>query len=253
MHIQFFSDLHTEFGPVHLRPHQADVVVLAGDIGAGSKVLRWIEQQFPDIPVVYVLGNHEFYGSSVEATWEQMRARCPAHVHVLENQSVVLNGVRFLGCTLWTDFALFGPYTQLGAMQEAEQQMNDYGQISIRAADGKRKLQPADVLTTHVRSRRWLQAELAQPFSGPSVVVTHHAPHHDSVPEAHHRDLLSAAYASDLTALTGQAQLWIHGHTHNSRDYTHNGTRIVCNPRGYPNWRGEQDNEAFREDWVVAV
>lgn len=252
MRIQFFSDLHTEFGPVHLH-HQADVVVLAGDIGAGNKVIRWIDRHFPDVPVVYVLGNHEFYGSSVNATWEHMRARCPAHVHLLENQTVELDGVRFLGCTLWTDYALFGPSTQLGAMQEAAQQMNDYGQISIRATEGKRKLQPADVLTTHVHSRRWLQAELAQPFTGPTVVVTHHAPHRDSLPEALQHDRIGAAYASDLSALTGQAQLWIHGHTHNSRDYTHNGTRIVCNPRGYPNRKGEADNEAFREDWVVEI
>lgn len=101
MRIQFFSDLHTEFGPVHLRPHQADVVVLAGDIGAGSKVLRWIEQQFPDISVAYVLGNHEFYGSSVETTWEQMRARCPIDA-VKNTMEVRVSPISYSVCARFT-------------------------------------------------------------------------------------------------------------------------------------------------------
>ncbi|GLR15145.1 serine/threonine protein phosphatase [Chitinimonas prasina] len=253
MKIRIYSDIHLEFCAFAPPKLEADVVVLAGDIGVGAKAITWAGCAFPDTPVIYVVGNHEFYGSSVEATWEDLRRVCPPNVHLLENESVVIDDMRFLGCTLWTDYALFGTYTQLGAMDEAAGSMSDHIRISTRAGRSKRPFEPRDALATHVRSRRWLEEELATGQATNTVVVTHHAPHRNSIAPDYATDLLSAAYASDLGHLMGKSGLWIHGHMHKSFDYRVDGTRVVCNPRGYRLSHGEMENRDFDPGLVVEV
>jgi predicted phosphodiesterase len=228
------SDLHTEFAPFRPRATDADVVVLAGDIGTKLSGIEMALAEFSDRPVIYVAGNHEYYGAALPRLTEKMRARAAgSNVHFLENEAVVIDGVRFLGCTLWTDFALFGVDERFTCLGEAETQMTDY--LRIRRSPTFRRLRPHDTCILHGGSRRWLEGELVAAFDGPTIVVTHHAPSLASIPEAFRDDMLSAAYASDLSEwmLGKPIDLWIHGHTHNRLDYVVSGIRVVSNQRGY--------------------
>jgi hypothetical protein len=127
--------------------------------------------------------------------------------------------------------------------------MNDYRRIRVSPAFSK--LRPRDILQIHEQSRQWLQAALAEPFDGRTVVITHHAPLARSLPEHRRTDPLSVAYASDLTALIkgGEIDLWIHGHTHHCVDYMLGRTRILSNQRGYV----DEQAPGFRPDLVIEI
>ena len=234
--LQILSDLHNEiqaFRPVHA---DADVVVLAGDIHAGGKTIEWAHQAFPDQPVVLVLGNHDYWGQAdINTVLDQMREEAakmpPPHIHLLENDALTIAGIRFLGCTLWTDYRLSG--NQPLAMIDAQRRINDFKQIK---GPGNEDLIPAEIEYRHQQSRAWLQDMLGVDHGGPTVVVTHHAPSLLSIPERYRVQKnahLMAAYASSMEHFCGTANLWIHGHIHESVDYDMAGTRIVSNPRGY--------------------
>lgn len=253
MRARVFSDLHLEFSVFDPPKVEADVVVLAGDIGVGAKGVKWAARTFPDMPVIYVAGNHEYYGSSIEAVSAELASGKWPNVHVLENTSVVIGGVRFLGCTLWTDYELFGLDRRDEAMAASAQCLSDHRTISIRGADGKRKFLPSDALEMHRRSRQWLAEQLAISHDGPTVVVTHHAPHRNSVDPKYADDLVTAAYVSDLEPLVEKADLWVHGHTHCSQDYHIGGARVVCNPRGYRLSGGNAENRAFLPVAIVPI
>ena len=172
-----------------------------------------------------------------------LKQRATDHIHVLNDDQVIIDGVRFLGSVLWTDFALFGETDKFFAMQQARQQMTDFSIIRING----RRFTPEDAIRLHMSSRNWLAVMLAEPFDGNTVMITHHAPSSRSVHPRYARDLLTPAFASDVENLMGgdRAGLWIHGHMHESYDYQIRGTRVVCNPRGYaPNAL----NPGFRPD-----
>jgi Icc-related predicted phosphoesterase len=247
MKLHVLNDIHIEFGDFEPPVTGADAVILAGDIGVGSGGLDWAAERFPDRPVIYVPGNHEFYHHDIALIGE-LKSRAPAHVHVLNDDQILVDGVRFLGCILWTDFALFGEAETFAAMQTASQRMNDYFLIRNRGRD----CTPEDASRLHAASRDWLAARLAEPFAGKTVVVTHHAPSSRSVPGRYAGHPLAPAFASDLDALMDGTRiaLWIHGHVHEVYDYTIHGTRVVCNPRGYA---PEKLTPGFRPDLVLQV
>ncbi len=247
MKIHILNDLHIEFEDFKPPATRADVVVLAGDIGVGLGGLHWAQKQFPDRPVIYVPGNHEYYRNNTGLI-DELKAGALQNVHVLNDDQVVIDGVRFLGSTLWTDFALLGPQMQVSAMLAARQYMTDFAVIR----HGNRGFTPRDAQRLHTDSRAWLSSRLAQPFSGKTVVVTHHAPSSRSISRRYVGDPLSPAFASDLEGLMGErrAVLWVHGHVHDSFDYAVDGTRVVCNPRGYAPSALNQD---FVPDKVVAL
>jgi len=247
MKLHILNDLHIEFEDFRPPVTDADVVVLAGDIGVGVEGLRWAEARFLDKLVIYVPGNHEFYHHDIVLI-DELKAEALGNIHVLNDDQVVIDGVRFLGSILWTDFALFGEADKFFAMQTARQQMTDF---SIIQNHGHR-FTPEDAIRLHTASRDWLVAMLAEPFAGKTVVITHHAPSSQSVHPRYARDLLTPAFASNLENLMDgdRAALWIHGHMHESFDYEVYDTRVVCNPRGYaPNAL----NPDFRSDWVVEI
>ena len=208
--------------------------------------LQWAENRFPDRPVIYVPGNHEFYHHDI-ALVDELKAQAPEHIHVLNDDQVVIDGVRFLGSILWTDFALFGEADKFFAMQAARQRMTDF---SIIQNHGQR-FTPEDAIQLHSASRDWLAAMLAEPLGGKTMVVTHHAPSPQSVHPRYARDLLTPAFASNLETLMDgdRAGLWVHGHMHESFDYKVYGTRVVCNPRGY----APALNPDYRPDWLIEI
>ena len=227
MKIQFLSDVHLEFGDFKLPETDADVIVLAGDIHPGVVGIEWALESTTK-PVIYVLGNHEFYHYDYKKNLAACRKLAKgSHVHVLERNSVVLNGVRFLGCSLWTDYNLYG---QADAhSQLAELGMNDYYMIS----NGDDNIEASFIAGIHKKSVNWLLKQRSH--SEPLVVVSHHAPTERSLHQEPDQDPLLAAYASELSPLIQKLdpKLWIHGHLHFNSDYFVGSTRVMANPRGY--------------------
>jgi predicted phosphodiesterase len=253
MKLHVLSDLHTEFEGFDLPETDADVVILAGDTGVGLAGVKGAVDASCRLrkPVVYVAGNHEFYhnhklldkipGCSAKDPVDGISTvttlmRAAAHgsdVHVLENEAYSLDSLRVLGCTLWSDFMLFGEDLSDDAVGLSRQLVNDF-RGTIRHLG--RPFTPADAVVRFRASVAWLKGELAKPWQGHTVVVSHHAPSIRSVGPQFRNDPVSAAFASDLEELVcnHSIDLWVHGHMHQCFDYQIGNTRVLCNPRGYP-------------------
>lgn len=246
-----FSDLHADVArhrPIMIAP-DIDVVVVAGDTCEGAKNSFSCLRQFVpmQIPIVAVLGNHEFYRRCWSEELALARGTAPLYgIHLLENDAIKIGDVRFVGCTLWTDYGLCGDVTL--AMLVAARGLNDHKRIAWSKRPWAR-FRPQEASRLHQRSRAFIEATLAVPSEGATVVVTHHAPHPASGHPHHGHDLLSAAYVSDLSRVieTGQPDLWIHGHVHSSFDYRVGQTRVICNAHGY------HENPGFDPSFIVEV
>ena len=263
MRLLILSDLHLEVWrddapAIDIATSRPDVVILAGDIDTGSHAITWAARTFGALPVLYVHGNHEGYGHQLEAMQDAVRDACAsanahgANIRLLDGDAAVLDGVRFLGITLWTDFLLFGEERQEEALNAAQSYMPDYKRISTGGAT-PRLLCAADTAQLHAQHKAWLTQQLAQPFDGKTVVITHMAPSMLSVEEQYAANLGSPAFASQLDALVAQADLWVHGHMHASLDYRIEGCRVVCNPCGYKRPDGTPENERFDTGFIVEL
>jgi predicted phosphodiesterase len=238
--IRVMSDVHIEFGELPVPTADADVAVLAGDVHVGFAAAAWADAlaRQLDIPVVLIAGNHEHYNSLSQGRHlagivdglRKAAAASAGRVAFLERDAAVVAGIRFVGCTLWTDFELYGDPGK--AMAQAEISMNDFRSIAYRPGV---RFTARDACAEFVLGRQFLERELAKPFEGSTVVVTHHLPSLKSVAPRFANDGLNPAFASRLDALVERsgAALWIHGHSHDSADYTLGKTRVICNPRGY--------------------
>lgn len=250
MKLHILSDLHLGFQGLPRPATDADAVVLAGDIARSREAAAWA-LGFGK-PVLYVMGNHEFYGSSIpEAARELQRLCHGTPVHVLDDRAVMVCGVRFLGSTLWTDFRLFGE----GERQaEAQRCMRDYSRIRAGTLPADAVLTPRHTADLFAGHSRWLEEALRTPHAGPTVVITHHAPSPRSIHPRFAGSPLNACFVSHAEHLLDgrRVQLWIHGHTHDSFDYRLNGTRMVCNPRGYAK-DGVNENPCFDPLCTVEV
>lgn len=251
MRLRILSDLHREFGHFDLPDLAADVVILAGDTDRGIRGVTWARMGFPGVSVLYIAGNHEHYDERIGRLHEKLHeAAAGSNVIVMENRSIDLNGRRFFGATLWTDFNLFGDrMSAMAAAGDKQKGMNDYRKI--RRADTSR-LRPPHTAQLHAASRLALIQFLTHGDPARSVVITHHAPSQKSLPESKHSEPISAAYASNLDDLIvdqGPA-LWVHGHVHTPLDYRLGQTRIVNNACGY---RGAEEAKAkgFRPDLII--
>lgn len=225
MNIKPVSDLHLEFGPLALSVQGTDVLVAAGDIDVGMAGLEWL-QKLP-CQVIYVAGNHEYWGEDlVEFSQRLNAASREGNVHYLEKRSVIVGNVRFIGCTLWSDFK----GGDASIMEEMWLAMNDFSHIR----KGSALIRPQELASEHTRAKQWLEQELSKPFAGQTVVVTHHAPLRQSWYPGNSTNI-RFAYCNDLGALMARQDidLWVHGHVHGSFDYIAHGVRVVCNPRGY--------------------
>jgi Icc-related predicted phosphoesterase len=232
MKIQLLSDLHIEFEDYQYPECDSDIVVLAGDIHTKDRGVKWAMENIPDKPVIYILGNHEYYGKTYpKLVTEVKKLAAGSNIHVLEKDVVSIDGVNFLGCTLWTDFELFGDPRIAGYY--CQTQMTDYKKI--RRLPNYSKLRSIDTAVAHRNSKNWLSKELKIREGETNIVVTHHGPSLKSVLTGRHEDMTTAAYVSDLEEFIElhQPQFWLHGHLHNSSDYTIGKCRVLCNPKGY--------------------
>lgn len=243
-----FSDLHQEWpdqpwDPAANAPATGfDVAVVAGDVHTPlTAALDWLGTRLAGAQVLYVPGNHDFYWDHSDDRYtiddQLQRGRDLANrlgIHLLLDDSVIIGANRFVGGTGWTDFRL-GSHSWVHAASTASARdgMQDYRRIRT-GPTSKRRLRPSDVRQMHRHTRSFIEKTLAQPHNaGATVVVTHHAPHPQSL--ANTDDDLRWCYASDLTDLIvqGQPDLWVHGHIHRRADYRVGSTRIIANPRGH--------------------
>jgi predicted phosphodiesterase len=242
MKLQFFSDVHLEFGELNLERRDSDVIIAAGDIGLGLAGMDWLQEA--DRPVIYVAGNHEYYSREYQSTLAALRAVGRGEpVHFLENKSIEIDGVRFLGATLWTNLKSGDPELVL----VAQNAMNDYNQIGY----GRTLLRPEHTLAIHERSCQWLLNELKRPYPGKTVVVTHHAPSYRSW-AGDGNSIFRHTYCNNLDTLMVEYDIaiWIHGHVHTITDYYCHETRVVCNARGYT---GHQPVNGFELTRMVEI
>ena len=285
MNIQLLSDLHLESNPsFQARPVPgADVLVLAGDIGSyqsGSLLTRLDIGDFGlarfsplpvaqggagwPTPVLFVPGNHEYDGLDFGEADARLREACRRLGLVwLERESVQLQGVRFIGCTLWTDFDALtgnpgpagtpaGPTAladQLRQREKAFRAANFYLRKNHFLCQGEPMLAEG-VREESLRSQAWLRSALAVPFDGPTVVVTHFAPSLLSADPRYGLTPGTAGFCNALDELLPLAKVWLHGHLHCPNDYVRHGCRVVANPLGYAR-KGEQ--QAFRPGLRIAV
>ena len=273
MKLQLLSDLHLESNPgfVPEPAPEADLLVLAGDIGSyqeGSALRALEDTDFGlgrfsplrgwPVPVLFVPGNHEYDGLDFDVAHARLRETCARLGIVwLERESTVLQGVRFVGTTLWSDFDALGPLAgqpmpealpthappgglsaQLKARDKAFRAANWYLSKTGTTRDGAPWL-AAQVREQALQCQQWLANVLAQAHEGPTVVVTHFAPSLRSADPRYGLVPGTAGFCNALDALLPRAQLWLHGHLHCPSDYTHEGCRVVANPLGYAG-KGEQ-------------
>jgi predicted phosphodiesterase len=251
MKLHILSDLHLRFGDLTPPATDADIVILAGDIGRPSESVRWAYGLGK--PVLFVPGNHEFYGGVIGQVLTELKGLCAGtDVHVLDDDEFSIQGVRFLGCTLWTDLSLYGmgPERDL-AVRAAWQHMRDFTLIRVSE---KQLFTPKHMMARYAAHISWLTKQLARETAEPTVVITHHAPSPLSIHKSFAGHPINAAYITNLEHLFGaeRVRLWIHGHTHFSFDYVHNGTRVVCNPRGYV-FDGTNQNRQFDPGLVIEI
>jgi Icc-related predicted phosphoesterase len=256
--INVLSDLHIDIHPYALAlAPDAKVVVVAGDVCERlDRSLPWLAAEIKSrgYEVVYVPGNHDFYGNRAfghtstidgDLVYARMLAQSLG-IHLLaEGEATVIQGVRYVGATLWTDYSVAGDrVASMAAAGDKVSGMNDHKRIKVKGS-GYGKFRPAEALVEHRRQLAAMEAVLATPFDGPTVVVTHHAPHPASLRHGEVRELLDGSYASDLTAFIERWKpaLWIHGHVHKNQDYRVQDTRIVANPRGYVLTKGRGKDE----------
>ena len=267
MKIQLLSDLHLEVHPrFEIQPApQADLLVLAGDIGSYQEGTLLADADFGlarfapangwPVPVLFVPGNHEYDNLEFDPTHQRLRETCERlGITWLERESLVLDGVRFVGTTLWTDFDAFAPpdgdlTRVLRARAKAFRAANFYLQKTRAVRRGEPFLAEG-WREQGLVCQQWLRKTLSRPFDGPTVVVTHFAPSLRSADPRYGQTPGTAGFCNALDDLLPLAQLWIHGHLHCQQDYMVGGCRVVANTLGYAA-KGEQ--HGFRPQWTVDV
>lgn len=260
MRIALYSDLHLEMAlhPKGLPAWEApeldvDVVILAGDIGSHTRGIEWAANAFRQCPVspdiIYVAGNHEYYGEHIASLTADMRkTAAKLGIHFLENNAIEIGGVRFIGTTLWSDFELYGDDRSTASIHEARGHISDYSTIF---GANRKFVEPRDTIQLHREARTFLESELAKPFDGKTVVVTHFAPHLDCVEKRFEGGLLTPYFTVDMAPLMEKRPiaLWAFGHTHYNVDFVDHGCRVISNQRGYP----REQSPGFRDDLVIEV
>jgi len=262
------SDIHTsvlsQFWTSPLQVPDADICICAGDISDfGSSSIDYLRRNIESqMSIVLVFGNHDVFNSSIDFAIEKARREIAGtRIHLLENQSIEIGGCRFVGATLWTDFAV-----SVGGDEHIppeERRHKAFGLVPYQIADfhcifrsdprcpGENGLVTVqEIVRRHKVSRTFIDHELAKPFVGPTVVVTHHAPLVDSFDPRFHGEITNAAFGSDLSDLIARRRpsVWVHGHIHKARDYMADRTRIICNPRGY---QRERNISGFQPGFVI--
>lgn len=270
MKIAVCSDLHLEFGGLELKNTEgAKVLILSGDILCAKYLNRHysdsgpyeqnqssayvmysvckdfldnVSYEFPKI--IYVAGNHEFYGSKWNKTLEILKSSMEDYPNIffLENDVLTVEDVMFVGCSLWTDMNDSDPLT----LSVISSHMSDYRHITFDGDGYYCRLKPSHTVDRHIRSREYIRLMVNEHPENKFVVCTHHAPSFQSIPLKYRdQEHSNGAYASRLEEFImdhPQIKMWTHGHTHDEMDYILGETRVICNPRGYKGYEQRAKN-----------
>lgn len=249
MRIRVLSDLHVEGCHFNYTRHDEDVLVLAGDIGVGYRCTEFIRREFPmTLPIIFVPGNHEYYHNHFQQVNEDFKKSFDnTNVRFLYNETAVIDGVRFIGGTMHSNFGLFGEGQRWFVEQASKSGITDFHCIRTGATNRRWTIQ--DCKDEFDKFEKFAKHELNTPFDGKTVVVTHFCPSGLSVPERYKSSMITPFFTSDCEHLMGKSDLWLHGHTHDSLDYILHGTRVVCNPKGY----GRENKDGFNPDLIIEV
>lgn len=251
MNFILMSDLHLE-GTPNYRPEPVEneneiTLILAGDICEIRKLnilipfLKDVSLRFKNI--IYVPGNHEYYGGHMYISITKLLMATTGQIdnfHLLHNGYVNIDGVNFIGSTLWTDFNKGNPI----AMWDVERGLNDY--LRIRMGNYS-KIRASKILLEHHKCKSFLENTLITLKDQKNVIITHHAPSTLSISAGYVNDPLNPGYVSDLSDFIDihKPLFWCHGHVHTSHDYELYDTRIICNPRGYDSPHYGPENKSF--------
>lgn len=259
--IGLLSDLHLEGSNIDVIENPGwDYLVIAGDLSADLSLLdRFLGYKIPsDIPVIYVLGNHEYEGRRFDQVVEMYREVTKSYdnVTILDNESIIIDDIKFIGSTLWTNFELNGIHQKEESMKWAKQNVVDFTYIFMPNNDGSGKyhsITPEEMAKENEKSQRFLEFELKNnPFMGEKFVITHFAPHKGSIHPNYSRGGTSY-WVNNLEHLMGFSQYWVHGHTHSNFNYEVEGTKVVCNPRGYAKTFNVDANHEFNRSLILPV
>lgn len=242
--IQIISDLHLEFGGMSVPKVDRDLLIIAGDLDIGKRPIEFIKEQIKISPVIYILGNHEFYHRDYDEImnfWKKIKL---TNFNFLENSAVELNGIRFLGAILWTDMNKGNKKD----IESAKLSLTDFEVIR----KNNRIYTPEDSIILHNQSLKWLKTELKKEFNGKTIIITHHLPSYLSSHKKYKNSPINPCFYSNLDYIIKKFKpdLWIHGHTHESFDYILDNTRIICNPRGYKNM---EENKKFNPSLIIEI
>ena len=242
MKIAYCSDLHLEFADLTLtNENQADVLVLAGDVCVAKHLqtkevfqnfFQRVSKEFPK--VLYVIGNHEHYHylfNDTVADIEDALSHLP-NIHVLDNATMTIEDITFIGGTMWTNMNEEDPMT-IGAVTDF---MPDWRIIKYFDGVNYRKYTPQLSIQEFDRTVQYINI-VTNPKDKKFVVITHHSPSFRSCHEKWSGDIGNGAFHTNLDEFITyrpQIKAWIHGHTHDPCEYDISTTRIACNPRGYP-------------------
>lgn len=275
MKIALASDIHLEFGDIDLKnTDRADVLILSGDICVAThlngknrnRIQTFFERCSSAFSnVIYIMGNHEYYGGDFSTTVEKLReflSGCQLHnIHILDTETKVIDDVTFIGGTLWTDMNKEDPIT----IHAIADMMNDFvcvtnsvKKVAIKLMDGSRymrdaKFSPSDAIEEHKKMIEYIRTVIEGKHDQKYVVVGHHGPSKASVHPRfrNERDhIINGGYSSELSEFIldhPQIKVWTHGHTHDKFDYMIGSTRVICNPRGYANY--EQSADTFKLEY----
>ncbi len=256
------SDLHLESSNMKIEKLECDILVLAGDISQDFSILpRFFQYNIPsETEIIYVLGNHEYEGrvaKKVITEIKELEKEFP-NLHVLQNEAIEIKGIRFIGTTLWSNFEGQGLQWKKEAKDWCKFNVIDFTYIfkeNQKGAEPKYiSWKPEDMEKEFNKAYEFLEYELKkQETECIRFVVTHFAPTDKSLDPQYKTGLHSAYWVNNLPELMGYSDYWVHGHTHSSFDYDFEGTRVICNPRGYSKIYDLSQNNEFKKDLAIEI
>lgn len=266
MKIRLISDIHNEFRVLNLSvmdDEKEQILILAGDIGVATDLNRQrtiidfledMDSRFKK--VIYVLGNHEFYDCNKPDVLDKIHEETDhlENTFILQDSFIDIDGVIFVGATLWTDLHNGNPLI----INESKRGMNDY-HIIKNSDDGYARFTPDDSVKEHHMSREYIFHIASENRDKKVVVISHHSPSYQSIHEKWRSSIdmtLNYNFFSDLDEqidANDNIGLWVHGHCHDSFDYNIGKTRVACNPRGYSHYKDDQENGSFDPCLVLEV
>lgn len=254
MKIQYVSDLHLDVSNIDINCDKADVLVIAGDLcSSPSYTHDWILENISNTkPVIYVSGNHEYDYQDIsihDKTIKESLADLP-NVHYLNNESVVIDDVKFIGSTLWTGFDAFPEMGNISDIKRiCARSISDFSVIS----NADKKFSPDDAMKLYKDAKSFIFSELTNSFEGKKVVVTHFPPTLKSLHKMYRDNLINPYFITNCEDLVVKSDLWIHGHTHTSVNANVYGVKVLCNPRGYSKLYNFSENPAWNPNKTVRI